>query len=90
MTNDRISRILLQVLTRVVGYVLIAAGAVLAVSPVPLGAVLVAVGMAILIPTDARFRTFLRGRRKRWHWLDKALNRLGHHAPSPYDRYLRR
>lgn len=90
MSVHSLMRSVARTTTRVAGYGLIGVGGVLAISPVPTGAVLMGVGAAFLIPTDRRFRSWLRDRRKRWDWLDDGLDSLGKRTPGRFGRYLRR
>jgi hypothetical protein len=90
MSSHSLLRAVARTTTRVAGYSLIGVGGVLALSPLPTGAVLMGVGAAVLIPTDRGFRNWLRDRRRRWDWLDTSLHHVGKRTPGRFGRYLRR
>jgi hypothetical protein len=75
-------------LTRLTGYTLLGLGCILAISPLPAGAVLIGAGGAILLPLDSGFRRRLRRRRAKWKWLDRSINRIGQLNPRGLGRLL--
>lgn len=73
---------------RAAGYALIGLGGILAITPLPAGILLAGAGAAILMPLDSGFRRWTREQRRRWKWLDSALNRIGQVVPGSLGRYL--
>lgn len=65
-----------------IGYGLIAVGTPLFISPVPVGAVVVAVGASFVIMASRRRRAWLRRTRSRHPWVDRAVESASRAAPK--------
>ncbi|GGE42609.1 hypothetical protein GCM10011367_16710 [Marinicauda pacifica] len=68
-------------ITRASAIFLIVAGAALAVTPIPLGAFMVAFGFAMLIPVSAYTRRKIRETRECYSWFDKAMTACSRPLP---------
>ena len=65
-----------------IAIVLIVVGVLTSISPVPLGFVLVLVGIVVLALADPHARPMLRWLRRRWPWLDRRLRGAQKKAPT--------
>ncbi|MEE2565049.1 hypothetical protein [Hyphobacterium marinum] len=71
------------------GLLLTGAGAVIAVTPIPLGLPVMAMGLVVLTSCSPACRRTAAGIRRRLRLLDAALVRLEDHAPRAFARLLR-
>jgi hypothetical protein len=76
-----------------VGWVLVVAGSVLLVTPIPIpfiGIMPLLIGLALLSRHSKLVRRFLQYQRHRWAWLSRRFEDLHHRAPAMVKHMIRR
>ena len=79
-----------NVLYQILAVILILAGLAVVPLPVPLGALMLALGLTILIGNSRAFTAFVRGRRRRHASLHRALQALERSTPRSIRTVLER
>jgi hypothetical protein len=64
------------------GWLLVAVGAITAPTPLPIGYVLILIGLSILVHESRFVRNRIRGLRARYPGIGNWLNRVKHYAPG--------
>lgn len=72
---------LLPIFHQVLGGVLVVTGAILTPTPIPLGLILLTIGLALLAPYMPPVQALVRAIRKKWPNVDKSLRRHHHRFP---------
>ena len=72
---------LLPIFHQVLGGVLVVTGAILTPTPIPIGLILLTIGLALLAPYAPPVQTLIRAIRGKWPNVDRSLRR--HHAKFP-------
>lgn len=75
---------------KLLGVLLIAAGLPLFWTPVPVGAVLILMGLALLVANSGTARNWLHQRRQRHPRLDRWMEKSEKYMPPAFARILRR
>ena len=75
---------------QILGVLLIIVGLPLFWTPIPVGLVMIACGLALLISNSDSARDFVRARRRRHPRFDAWLKKAEGVAPHPFDRILKR
>lgn len=78
-----------RIATTFVGVVLILYGIVAAISPLPLGVVLIAVGFIMIAGANPAARPLIRGMRRRFRWFDKLVRLAAHRSPPRFHEVIR-
>ncbi len=73
-----------RIATTLVGVVLILYGVVAAISPLPLGVILIAVGFVMIAGANPAARPLIRAMRRRWRWFDKLVRLAAHRSPPRF------
>lgn len=73
-----------------IGIILILAGIPIFWTPVPIGLIMIAIGLALLISNSSLVRGWVMGARKRWPGFDRWLVKAQRLVPHPFDRVLER
>lgn len=82
-------KFLLRVIIAILALLLIVVGVVAAISPIPLGVVMIAVGLIMLSFVAPPVRGFVRWLRRRWKWLDHRLDDAQETLPESIAEPLR-
>lgn len=77
-----------RVATTFVGVVLILYGIIAAVSPLPLGVVLIAVGFIMIAGANPAARPLIRRMRARWRWFDQLVRLAAHRSPPRFKEVI--
>ncbi|MEQ8934605.1 MAG: PGPGW domain-containing protein [Amphiplicatus sp.] len=72
---------MLSIVHQVLGAVLVIAGAILTPTPVPIGLVLLTIGLALLAPYMPPVQRLVRAIRRKWPNVDESLRRHRHRMP---------
>ena len=80
----------MSVLYQTLGVLLIMLGLPLFWTPIPIGLILIASGLALLISNSDSAREFVRERRARHPRFDAWLSKAERVVPHPFDRILKR
>ncbi|HNR78345.1 MAG TPA: hypothetical protein PKM48_14520 [Parvularculaceae bacterium] len=72
---------LLPIFHQVLGGVLVVTGAILTPTPIPIGLILLTIGLALLAPYAPPVQALVRAIRVKWPNVDRSLRR--HHAKFP-------
>ena len=64
-------------------------GIILGIAPIPIGWLMMLIGLMFLIPTTPSVARFIRGLRRRSRMVDGAFASLTRRAPTPYRRVLK-
>ena len=75
---------------QILGWLLIVVGLPLFWTPIPVGLILIAIGLSLLIANSDRARDILRERRRRHPRFDAWLLKAEQIIPHPFDRILKR
>lgn len=75
---------------QILGWLLIVVGLPLFWTPIPVGLILIAIGLSLLIANSDRARDVLRERRRRHPRFDAWLLKAEQIVPHPFDRILKR
>lgn len=75
---------------QILGVLLILAGLPLFWTPIPVGLIMIACGLALLISNSDAARDFVRARRTRHRRFDAWLKKAERVVPHPFDRILKR
>ncbi len=73
---------MLPVVHQLVGGTLIIAGLIILPLPIPLGLVMLVVGLALLAPYIPAMQRLIRKMRHKWPNLDQSLRQYRHHFPT--------
>ena len=73
-----------RIATTFVGAVLIIYGVIAAISPLPLGVVLVALGLVMIAGANPAARPLIRRMRARWRWFDRLVRAAAHRSPERF------
>lgn len=79
----------MSLLYQLLGWTLIVIGLPLTLSPVPLGLIIVAIGLAFIMSNSQSARDRLTRQRARHESLDKWMRKAERFVPHPFDRVLR-
>ena len=77
-----------RIATTFVGVVLILYGIIAAVSPLPLGVVLIAVGFIMIAGANPAARPLIRRMRARWRWFDQLVRLAAHRSPPRFKEVI--
>lgn len=77
-----------RITTTFVGVILIIYGVIAAVSPLPLGVVLIAVGFIMIAGANPAARPLIRRMRGRWRWFDKLVRLAAHRSPPRFKEVI--
>ncbi len=66
----------------VTGILLLLLGVIITPMPIPLGIILIILGLSMLVSTIPRVRTFLQFLRRRYHVFSHKLNSIKHRLPA--------
>lgn len=80
----------MSVFIKILGVLLIIAGLAVAWSPIPLGILLVPIGLAMIVATSQAARSWLQRRRQHHPSLDRWLRKMEGRLPDRFSRPLRR
>lgn len=69
-----------RIATTLIGLVLMIYGVIAAISPLPLGAPLVVLGLFMIAGANPAFRPVIRSMRRKWGWFDKLVRMVGRRA----------
>ncbi len=75
---------------QILGVLLILAGLPLFWTPIPIGLIMIACGLALLISNSDAARNFVRALRTRHRGFDAWLRKAERVVPHPFDRILKR
>ena len=78
-----------RIATTFVGVILILYGIIAAISPLPLGVVLIAVGFIMIAGANPAARPLIRGMRRRSRWFDKLVRLAAHRSPPRFKEVIR-
>ena len=78
--------VVFRILLAIFALALIFFGAIMTISPVPLGFIFVLLGLFLLA---AALPAFFRWMRKHWRWLDRIMDRLEKRLPEFMAKHLR-
>lgn len=73
-----------------IGLVLILAGLPLFWTPIPIGLIMIATGLGLLISNSSLVRSWVQASRERSPGFDRWLIKAKRYVPSPFDRVLER
>lgn len=85
-SNARHARI--RLIGWMTGTGLLTIGLAIMITPLPLGIVVAAAGLTILLSISARLRAIVRARRRRHGWLDRSMRAAGRVTPGRFGRIL--
>ncbi|MCI5047053.1 MAG: hypothetical protein MRY59_06105 [Aquisalinus sp.] len=74
--------LIVRFLISLLAIAMIVVGTVLMVSPVPLGILIILLGVLILVMANPHARPMLKWIRHRWPWFSERVRDLEEHAPS--------
>lgn len=77
-----------RIATTFVGAVLIIYGVIAAVSPLPLGVVLIALGFIMIAGANPAARPLIRRMRARSRWFDKLVRLAAHRSPPRFKEVI--
>lgn len=77
-----------RIITTFVGIIFIIYGAIAAVSPLPLGVVLIAVGLIMIAGANPAARPLIRRMRKKWRWFDKLVRLAARRSPEQFKEVI--
>lgn len=80
---------MIRIILRVIGIVFVLLGIVLGIAPIPIGWLMMLIGLMFLIPTTPSVVRLIKGMRRRSSTVDKAFTGLARRAPTPYRRVLK-
>lgn len=80
---------MIRIICRVIGLIFVILGIILGIAPVPIGWLMMMIGLMFLIPTTPSVARFIQGLRRRSSTIDRAFHGLSRRAPAPYRRVLR-
>ena len=69
------------IIHQALGSVLVVVGAILAPTPIPIGLILLTIGLALLTPYMPPVQTLVRAIRRKWPHVDISLRRHRHRMP---------
>lgn len=78
----------MSVVYQILGVLLILAGLPLFWTPIPIGLIMIAAGLALLISNSDMAREFVRARRRRNPKFDAWVRKAEQVVPHPFDRIL--
>ena len=87
--NESFERAVRRILLAAVGIVFLFVGFFTFWLPIPIGLVLMVVGLALLLVSSALVRGWVRALRRRYPGFDERLNRVTKNLPQPFRRALR-
>ena len=87
---ERLTVSLMSILYQILGAVLILLGLPLFWTPIPVGLILIAAGLALIVSNSNRARDGVRALRRKHDRLDKWLCKAERIVPHPFDRILQR
>ena len=79
----------MSLLYQLLGWTLILVGLPLTLSPLPLGIIVVAIGLALIMANSQTARKHLQHFRAQHKWLDKWMRKAESAVPGPFDRILK-
>lgn len=79
---------MIKLLLNLLGLVFLIVGVLLFWTPIPIGAVLALVGLALLVANSSRVRGWVAGWRSDHRKFDKWIRKAGRHTPRPAERIL--
>ncbi|MCG8504832.1 MAG: hypothetical protein MI755_09520 [Sphingomonadales bacterium] len=88
--NGSVERKIRRILLIVAGTLIFAAGFLTFWLPIPIGLILMAVGLALLLVSSAWVRSRVKALRHRYPGLDSKLKAIGGSLPGPFRRALQR
>lgn len=80
----------MSVFIKVLGVLLVLAGLALSWSPIPLGILLIPMGLAMIVATSGTARKWLRRRRERHQGFDRWMRKMERKMPRRFSRPLRK
>lgn len=80
---------MIRIICRMIGIFFILLGIILGIAPIPVGWLMMLIGLMFLIPTTPSVARMIRGARRRSRVFDSAFAGLTRRAPMPYKRVLR-
>lgn len=80
---------MIRIILRVIGIAFVLLGIVLGFAPIPIGWIMVLIGLMFLIPTTPSVVRLIKGMRRRSQTVDRAFAGLSRRAPTPYRRVLK-
>lgn len=81
---------MIRILSQVAGVLLCIIGAILALTPIPVGLILFMLGLIILLPTTPSAVKFIRWLRFKVPLFDRFMTSATEKAPEAYRRYLKK
>lgn len=78
-----------RIATTFVGAVLIIYGVIAAISPLPLGVVLIALGFIMIAGANPAARPLIRRMRTRWRWFDRLVRLAAHRSPPRFKEVVK-
>lgn len=82
MVRLRGGGLLKRLVTSLVGAVLVIYGFIAALSPLPAGVPLIALGLIMIALANPAARPLVRRLRRKWRWFDAIVRATGHRAPK--------
>jgi len=70
--------------TTIAGVLLVLSGVIAAISPLPLGLPLIALGLIMVAAANPAARPLILWMRRRWRWFDFLVRKAAHHSPKRY------
>ena len=70
--------------TTITAVILIVYGVIAAVSPLPLGIPLVALGLIMIAAANPAARPMILSMRRRWRWFDYLVRKAARHSPARF------
>lgn len=75
---------LARIATTLVGVLLIIYGFIAVVSPLPLGFVMVPLGLIMIAGANPAARPLILRMRRKWRWFDGLVRKAAHHSPPRF------
>ncbi|PQA85375.1 hypothetical protein [Hyphococcus luteus] len=70
--------------TTLTGAILVIYGVIAAISPLPLGVVLIVLGLIMIAAANPAARPLILAMRRRWRWFDKMVRLAAHRSPPRF------
>ena len=80
---------MIRIICRVIGIVFVLLGIILGIAPIPIGWLMMLIGLMFLIPTTPSVARMIQRLRRRSATVDRAFHGLTRRAPMPYRRVLK-
>jgi len=80
---------MIRILCRTIGIIFVILGIIFGIAPIPIGWILMLIGLMFLIPTTPSVARMIKNLRRRSVTVDRAFAGLTRRAPTPYRRVLK-